>query len=129
MYSDSLIGLNWISHYANLEKMNKKTVFIQNKLKKLDQLCEIHPVTFSFVEGYSNPADAVTRAMSYRQLSKTNYLSGPSFLISSDEQISRADILTVTLPSIHSSKTTVNISKLEQVVSPEHLLDHNKISS
>ena len=129
VYSDSLIGLNWISHYANLEKMNKKTVFIQNKLKKLDQLCEIHAVTFSFVDGFSNPADAVTRAMSYRQLSKTNYLSGPSFLISSDEQISRADILTVTLPSIHSSKTTVNISKLEQVVSPEPLLDHNKISS
>ena len=35
VYSDSLIGLNWINHYTNLDKMNKKTVLIQNKLKKI----------------------------------------------------------------------------------------------
>ena len=132
VYSDSLIGLNWINHYTNLDKMNKKTVFIQNKLKKLDKLCEKHPVTFSFVDGFSNPSDCVTRPMSYQQLAKTNYLTGPKFLTSEDERISRADLLTVTLPAnCYEARigAAVLSPEVEKCVSNGPLLDHNKFSS
>ena len=112
--------------------MNKKTVFIQNKLKKLDKLCEKHPLTFSFVDGFSNPSDCVTRPMSYQQLAKTNYLTGPKFLTSEDERISRADLLTVTLPAnCYEARigAAVLSPEVEKCVSNGPLLDHNKFSS
>ena len=134
LYTDSLISLNWISQFVNLDKMNKKTVFIQNRLQKLDRLCKNNPITFSFVDGINNPADCCTRPMSYSQLQKTNYLTGPDFLTNPDALLCRADILTITVPDkkktkIGSAEVTVLKSKINPIVSKEPLLDHSKLSS
>ena len=99
VFTDSLVSLNWIDSFSKLEKLNKRTVFIQNRLDRLDRICREFPITFSFIEGISNPADFVTRTVSYKQISNSNYLTGPSFITSKEATLCRADLLTVRLPS------------------------------
>ena len=41
-------------------------------------MCEYKSVNFLFCVGKQNPADFVTRAVSYKQLMKSNYISGIS---------------------------------------------------
>jgi len=100
LYSDSLVCLNWInSYFKKYEKMNKKSVFILNRLQRLGELCAMCPITFTFVDGICNPADAVTRPLSYKQLSSSTFLTGPEFLMSEDPMRSREDILCVEVPN------------------------------
>lgn len=99
LYSDSLVCLSWINSYARLDKLNKQTTFIRNRLEKLRQLCQGNPINFSFVDGVQNPADCITRPMSHKQLVQSNYLTGPLFLTSKELLLSRADIMCVTIPS------------------------------
>ena len=77
-FTDSIISLCWIrSKEVNHDKIEKKNVFINNKLNKISALCEVHPVQFDHVVGKNNPSDLVTRVCSERQLTGTNYLYGP----------------------------------------------------
>ena len=82
-----------------LDKLNKLNVFIKNRLEKLMMLCQEYPVTFSFVDGIDNHADCITRPLSHKQLMKSTYYTGPSFLVSADCNMSRADILDITVPN------------------------------
>ncbi|XP_068229545.1 uncharacterized protein [Palaemon carinicauda] len=63
-----------------LAKETKKGVFIQSRLKAICDLCQVFPITFSFGNAYDNPADYISRCVSYRRLLKTVYHSGPEFL-------------------------------------------------
>ncbi|XP_068249643.1 uncharacterized protein [Palaemon carinicauda] len=81
IYSDSMVALNWLYSYTyKYDKLQKKGVFIQNRLKAIGDLCQVFPITFSFVNAYDNPADYISRCVSYRRLQKTAYHSGPEFL-------------------------------------------------
>ena len=101
LYTDSLVSLNWISNAVNkLDKINKVSVFIKNRLNRIQRLCDRFPVKFNFVSGEMNPADCITRALSYKQLMKTNYFLGPKFLISGDS-ISHPDGLEVIVPNLN----------------------------
>ncbi|XP_064090003.1 uncharacterized protein LOC135204009 [Macrobrachium nipponense] len=81
VYSDSLVALSWIRSYSiKLDKLQKVSVFVKNRLLDINEICEKHPITFSFVSGEDNPADCITRCLSYKQLMRTNYFSGPEFL-------------------------------------------------
>ena len=103
LYSDSLVCLAWIKSYTKLEKLNKRTVFVQNRLEKLNKLCIQNPIKFTFVDGISNPADFVTREISYKQLNKSNYLCDPDFLSNENAAMVVADRLSVTMPSEYES--------------------------
>ena len=81
LYTDSLVCIHWIrSHFVNYAKMQKLSVFVQNKLRIIDGLCKQHPVTFHFTEGKLNPADFVTRICSYKTLISSSFFKGPDFL-------------------------------------------------
>ena len=82
VFTDSMVSIDWVTAYVNkFEKLyQKRRVFILNRLDKLSQLCEYVPIKFGFVQGEDNPADAISRPLSYRQLMKTCYFSGPKFL-------------------------------------------------
>ena len=81
LYSDSMVTLSWINKYVNsLEKMQKVSVFVKNRLEAISKQCSICPVKFHFISGQENPADVVTRAISYKQFIKTNFHTGPLFL-------------------------------------------------
>ena len=129
VYSDSLVALNWLNSYTALEKMQKKTVFVQNRLKRITDLCANKPVTFRFVSGIDNPADLVTRPVSYKLLSKSNYINGPSFLNNFDiDRISKDDILNVTIPNINCKTNNVFLSSVFNANVSE-LVDVKKYSS
>lgn len=87
VYSDSMVTLAWIKGFhLTYEKMQKKTIFVQNRLKQIGDLCSIFPITFRYIEGKDNPADSISRVMSYRRLINTCYFTGPEFLKCPKEQ-------------------------------------------
>ena len=58
--------------------MQKRTVFLMNRLHELINLCNTAPITFYFIEGSENPAGNITRPVSCKVLLKSNYFEGPS---------------------------------------------------
>ena len=77
VYTHSLCALHWInSAVRKFEKLNKLSVFVTNKLS-IQNTCKVFPVTFGFISGKENPADMVTRCVSHKQISNSNYFSGP----------------------------------------------------
>ncbi|XP_066947446.1 uncharacterized protein [Macrobrachium rosenbergii] len=101
IFSDSLVSLAWLNSYSTkLDKMQKRSVFVMNRIKHITKLCETHPIKFSFVSGTKNPADCITRSMSHKQLVKSNYYSGPPFLSNCiTPELSRDDIFSVIIPN------------------------------
>ena len=81
IFTDSMVTLQWIqSFFSSYSKMNKRSIFVMNRLENIAELCKEHPITFSFISGKSNPADCVTRCMSYEVVKKTQFYEGPDFL-------------------------------------------------
>ena len=81
VYTDSMVALSWVrGYFCNFDKMQKRSIFIQNRLRNMAELLRADRVTVRFIEGHENPADCVTRPFSYSKLSKTRYFDGPSFL-------------------------------------------------
>ena len=96
IFSDSLVALSWVADdNLTLEKMQKRSVFTRNRLSSIKKLCNVHPVQFSFLSGSKNPADCVTRCVSYKILKGTNYLNGPS---SNDILKSETETFCLTVP-------------------------------
>lgn len=109
LYSDSMVALNWVNSHANkLEKMQKRTPFVMNRLETITRACGIHSINFSFIAGETNPADLMTRPVSYKQLMKTCYITGPAF-ISTDRSNDTCEIQ-FTVP--HKNLQTIGISNL-----------------
>ena len=128
VYSDSLVALSWInSYFLKLSKMNKQTVFVMNRLKSLQKLTDTYPITFSFVDGFDNPSDYITRPLSYKMLIKTNYLTGPKFLKDKQLEMSRADILTFTIPASHlTANANVYVSTVHSIT--DTVVDSSRFS-
>ena len=79
VFTDSMVVLSWLRSFSlHFDKMQRLSVFVQNRLEEIDRLCRNFPVNFYFTGGTVNPADAVSRPLSYKQLCKTTYLTGPS---------------------------------------------------
>lgn len=96
LYTDSLINLHWLNSYNHkLDKMQKRSVFVLNRLEHIARLCDRVPITFCFTSTNENPADCLTRPCSYKQLLKTSYISG--ILTPCDKSCSTADFV-VTVP-------------------------------
>ena len=95
LYTDSVVVLGWINGFTNkMESQSKLSVFVRNRLDTLSQLCKHHSVEFKFVSGDNNPADQLTREVSYKLLMKSNYYCGLKFLTN----IKLPSIMSVTFP-------------------------------
>lgn len=130
VFSDSLVALSWInSYFVKLDKMNKQSVFIMNRLERLRKLTDICPCEFSFVDGIENPADYITRPVSHKILLKTNYLAGPKFLTNLHPEGSKRNIMNIKVPfdrnltSVYSGQVTT-----EETFSDVYLSNPNKFS-
>ena len=118
MYSDSLCALHWLAASSlHLAKMNNCSTFVLNCIHNIQKLCETVPVQLGFIAGKENPADLVTRSVSYKILQNSCYYSGPD--------LNDADMydLTVTIP--HSSfQSEVHIAQYSNGPSDgEHLIE------
>ena len=129
VYTDSMVALSWLDGVSNKlsKSSNKLSVFVRNRLFKIQQLCKEFPVTFEFIAGEENPADQTTRAISSKLLANTNYYTGPLMLNSRNEL---PNVLTVVVPcpSFDRQVNTV-ICENSNGVSTEPLIPVTKYSS
>ena len=101
LFSDSTVALSWVISYVNkLDKIQKHTPFVMNRLETICQKCEIHPISFNFIAGKENPADLMTKPISYKLLKTTSYLSGPKFLQREVRELQFSDTLSFTVPNV-----------------------------
>ena len=130
VYTDSEITLHWLNSYHNkLDKMQKLSVFCKNRLESIYRQCLKQPITFYHVSTRENPADCMSRAVSYSQLVKTNFINGPSFLTSTD---AFCDVLHVRVPNINAIYNVENVNACQTFFSGpsvDHLIDPNKYGS
>ena len=81
VYSDSMVALSWVNAYVNkLDKTNKRTSFVMNRINAICAICDLFPVTFKFIAGHANPADLITRPRSYKLLKKFLLSFGPKYV-------------------------------------------------
>ena len=102
IYSDSLVVINWlIASNVKMDKMQKKSVFVLNRLERIRKLCEAHEIEYSFIPGIENPADAITRPLSEKMLARSNFICGPTFLSESrnKESVNANEYISVTIPN------------------------------
>ncbi|XP_068225225.1 uncharacterized protein [Palaemon carinicauda] len=96
VFSDSAVALNWLNSRTNrFDKLKKLSIFVMNRLQRIENLCETVPVTFKFCAGMINPADCTTRSLSYKRLIKSNFFTGPDTI----HDILEDDSLDVTIPN------------------------------
>ena len=128
LFTDSSITLDWLRSYnETFQKMNKKVVFVKNRLHSIAKLCENSPIDFSFISSKENPADYISRPFSYKILSKSCYWSGPPLPIEVDE----CNCLTIPNPQLGSHSEldvmTSNLNSVQPMV--EQLVDPASHSS
>ena len=93
--------------------------------------CQLQPITFSFVSGEQNPADCISRTVSFKQLCKSNYIKGPTFLCNknfNNQCLAREKLMEFTVPNplienVNVCSDEVNCNDME------HLIPVNKFSS
>ena len=125
LYTDSMVVLGWINGFTNkLESQSRLSVFVRNRLDRLSSICIDPCVHFHFVAGEENPADPLTREISYKLLQKSNYLTGPAFLAKGNPP----SVMNVTVPrqdtSIQSNSVTATVA-----VPDSHLIPLSRFSS
>ena len=134
LYSDSLVSLAWLNAHVNkFEKMQRKSIFVMNRLNHISKLTEIHPVNFAFVSGVENPSDCITRQMSFKQYKKSCYLTGPKFLSNpTSERINMEGTVAITIPNplINNNQPTINsfTASTPKSIAAKHLIDINRFS-
>ena len=133
IYSDSLVALSWMYAFSNkFEKMQKRTVFVMNRVKEICHLCDTHPIVFKFIAGVENPADLTTRCISSKQLKKSNYVSGPSFVLD-DICFENSDSMSFIVPNpvtkIQTQETSFLTVSNTDLLNQEPLVDPEEFSS
>ena len=97
LFTDSTACLGWLnSHSVKFDKVQKLSVFVRNRLDRIEELCKVKAVHFRHVSGHENPSDSVTRPTSYKVLQKDVFYNGPQFL--SDDLDNHFD-QTITIPN------------------------------
>ena len=100
LLTDSMVCLHWLQSYiVKFDKMQKRSVFVMNRLRTIHDLCIKMPVQFSFIEGSDNPADYISRPVSYKQFASTNYYTGPSSLTELKSEPEHSDVFIVNVPN------------------------------
>ena len=98
LFTDSLVCMHWLRQQVwSIGKPQNLSVFIRNRLEKIEQACLKFPVTFQHIKGEENPADHLTRDHSYSTILKSGYYEGPSRIHQEDMYIE--DDMKVTMPN------------------------------
>ena len=98
--TDSTIALNWLQlKTQTFSKVEKKSIIVNNCLDEIVDISGKFPIHFFHIEGLKNPADHVTRLVSERCLTCTNYHSGPKMYENS--------ILTFRVPKFEYNETCI----------------------
>ena len=132
LFTDSLITLHWLNSYNHkLDKMQKRSVFVLNRLEFIAKQCSKVPITFCFTSTNANPADCVTRPCSYKQFLKSSFITGELPPVS-DEPCWTTDFqVTVPDPGLSQSPdvqmTAVQLDDTPQLIPPDKYSSFKKL--
>ena len=128
LLSDGMVALGSINKYVNkLDKMQKCSIFVKNRLESICKSCSIKPVTFQFISGLENPTDLITRPVSFKQLIKSNYHVGPEFLQNKQNFAEEGDIC-FQVPNLLAKTTSVSNLNIETIIAiPDTMKDIKKL--
>lgn len=110
LFTDSMVCLHWLQSYSvYFSKLQRLSVFVMNRLRSIDELCRSNPVHFRHIAGNDNPSDNLTRHCSHRLLSRSNYYTGPSFLIENFEAHGSDFLITIPNPTVNAVDEVSNV--------------------
>ena len=135
LFSDNMIVLHWIqSFFHQFAKMQKLSVFVMNRLEYIQRQCRDNSFLFEYIQTDVNPADCLTRCLSYKLLQKSNYVDGPE-IIRKDNNNNNS-ILQVSIPNplvnpqvVMSSDLCSGAGRKENTDHSSSLLSIDKFSS
>jgi hypothetical protein len=127
LFSDSSISLSWVrGRIIDFTKIEKKTIFLNNRLASIIRSCEVHSVNFRHVSGLKNPADILTRCISPNLLARSGYLTGVTDYDWSLFNVDSHDFMSFSVPNPLSAQC--NIAAIS-VTTPDILFPLEKYSS
>ena len=111
LWSDSKVTISWIT--SDREVMG---VYIANRLAEIKTLIKHHHVNVMYVPTKDNPADPLSRGCMSKQLKTSNWLHGPSWLLTHEfpEQSNISIIvneLTVEINPVHPIPSLIDLTK------------------
>ena len=109
--TDSQVCMAWLYSFNNsYEKMNKRSIYVLNRLTSINNLCKNRPVRFAHIAGNENPADAITRCLSQKILTKSNYFSGPDLELLNDND---SDVSSIVIPNPNIDEIDKTLSSMQ----------------
>ena len=122
LWSDSQVVLSW----ASVTKSSScKNVFVKNRILEIEKICEdlknVVNVQYSYIETKQNPADFLTRGLSYKLLKKNkSWFHGPKWLVGMEMPIGTS--LNLNAVQVNQNET----EKIESIIDLETTSNYTK---
>ena len=116
LWSDSKVVISWITNDKDI-----KDVYVANRTAEVKTLITWHKVSVMYVRTKDNPADYLSRGCTSTQLKSSNWLHGPSWLLTGNfPEQSNVDVvvneLTVEINPIHPIQPLINLTKYSSFI-------------
>ena len=114
--SDSKVVISWITSDKDI-----KDVYVANRIAEAKTLITRHNVNVMYVPTKDNPADYLSRGCTSTQLKSSNWLHGPSWLLTGNyPEQSNVDVvvneLTVEINPIHPIQPLIDLTKYSSFI-------------
>ena len=111
LWSDSKVAISWITSDRDV-----KDVYIANRVAEIKTLVNQYQVNIMYVPTKDNPADHLSRGCTSKQLKSSNWLHGPSWLLTREfPEQSNINIavneLTVEINPVHPIPPLIDLTK------------------
>ena len=111
LWSDSKVVISWITSDCDI-----KEAYIANRVAEVKTLANQYHVTIMYVPTKDNPANHLSRGCSSKQLKSSNWLHGPSWLLTGEfpEQSNinvAVNELTVEINPVHPISPLIDLTK------------------
>ena len=116
LWSDSKVAISWITSDRDI-----KDVYIANRAAEVKTLINQHQINVMYVPTKDNPADYLSRGCTSKQLKSSNWLHGPSWLLTREfpEQTNTniaVNELTVEINPVHPIQPLIDLTKFNSYI-------------
>ena len=116
LWSDSKVAISWITSEGDIKDM-----YVANRTAEIETLINQHQVRIMYVPTKNNPADYLSRGCTSKQLKSSNWLHGPSWLLTREfpEQTSTNIVvneLTIEINPIHPIQPLIDLTKFNSYI-------------
>ena len=110
LWSDSKVTISWITSDREV-----KDIYLANRVAEVKTLVNNHNINVMYVPTKDNPADHLSRGCTSKQLKSSNWLHGPTWLLTGEfPEQSNIDItvneLTVEINPIHPTSPIIDLT-------------------